>query len=195
VRRRFHFPDVPVDVIGEAELVDLAQFIKGIRVDMRYATTRNFTGRVLYASPRPWLREPVARQLAAAQAAAAGHGLGLKVWDAYRPAEAQRLMWAACPDPNFVAPPERGSRHTRGAAVDVTLVRLDDGAELPMGSDFDDFSTRAARDYAGLEPPEAANRALLTRFMTDAGFTGIRTEWWHYDAEGWERWPLIDALD
>ncbi|HAB16604.1 MAG TPA: D-alanyl-D-alanine dipeptidase [Verrucomicrobiota bacterium] len=174
-------------------LVDLEECVPGIVVEMRYAAARNFLGRALYRLPRASLRAPVARKLANGPKAAAMAGLGLKVWDAFRPAVVQRLMWAACPDPRFVAPPERGSRHTRGAAVDVTLVRLNDGAELPMGTGFDDFTPRAASDFEALPAEVLANRHQLRDLMLAAGFTGIRSEWWHFDDAEWEKYPMIEG--
>jgi len=173
--------------------VDLAQFIPGLAVELRYATAHNFLGRVLYPSARAYLREPVARKLAAAQAEARSHGLALKIWDAFRPAEVQRQMWAARSDPRFVAPPERGSRHTRGAAVDVTLIRREDGLEVRMGSGFDEFVPAAASDFTELPESILVHRRQLRAWMTAHGFTGIRSEWWHFDDSEWEAYPLVET--
>ncbi|HSP96551.1 MAG TPA: D-alanyl-D-alanine dipeptidase [Candidatus Dormibacteraeota bacterium] len=173
-------------------LVDAAALVPGLRLDIRYATPRNFTGRALYPSPRCLLRPAVAERLAHAQEAAAAQGLGLKVFDCYRPLSVQRAMWTLVPDERYVADPAKGSRHNRGAAVDVTLVDAE-GHELPMPTAFDDFSARAHRDYDDLPPAAIANRARLERLMTDAGFTGLPTEWWHFDADGWERYDALDV--
>ncbi|MFN8644953.1 MAG: M15 family metallopeptidase [Candidatus Binatia bacterium] len=126
-----------------------------------------------------------------APAGGGGAGLGLKVFDCYRPLSVQRAMWTVF-DERYVADPAKGSRHNRGAAVDLTLVDAN-GRELPMPTGFDDFSARAHRDYDDLPPAVLANRAQLERLMTDAGFTGLLIEWWHFDADGWERFDVLDV--
>lgn len=175
-----------------APLVDTAAAVPGLRLDLRYATANNFTGRALYPVARCLLRPAVAAQLARAQRAAARQGLGLKVFDCYRPLAIQRQLWALVPDERYVANPAKGSRHNRGAAVDLTLVDAT-GTELPMPTGFDDFSPRAHRDYTDLPPDAIANRARLEHLMTAAGFTGLPTEWWHFDADGWERYEVLDV--
>ncbi|MBX3028349.1 D-alanyl-D-alanine dipeptidase [bacterium] len=181
----------PTPAATPAALVDAAALIPGLRLDLRYATPRNFTGRALYATPRCLLRPAVVERLARAQQAATAQGLGLKVYDCYRPLSVQRAMWTLVPDERYVADPAKGSRHNRGAAVDLTLVDAS-GRELAMPTGFDDFSARAHRDYQDLPPAALANRARLERLMTEAGFTGLPTEWWHFDADGWERFEVLD---
>lgn len=171
--------------------VDVATAIPGIQIDLRYATANNFTGQPLYAVARCWLRRSVADQLRGAQAELAGEGLGLKVFDAYRPWSVQKVLWSILPDPRYVADPAQGSRHNRGAAVDVTLVDRD-GYELAMPSDYDEFSERAHRDYAGASADAQHNREHLAAVMSRHGFSGLPTEWWHFDADGWERYPISD---
>ena len=175
-----------------APLVDAAAQIPGLKLDIRYATAKNFTGRALYGAPRCLLRPAVVERLARAQEAAAAQGLGLKVFDCYRPLAVQRAMWTLVPDERYVADPAKGSRHNRGAAVDLTLVDAT-GRELVMPTAFDDFSARAHRDYEDLPAATLANRALLERIMQDAGFSGLATEWWHFDADGWERYEILDV--
>jgi len=182
----------PVPVATPPALVDVATVAPGIRLDIRYATAKNFTGRALYPAARCLLRPGVAERLARAQEAAAAQGLGLKVFDCYRPLSVQRAMWTLVPDERYVADPAKGSRHNRGAAVDLTLVDAS-GKELPMPTGFDDFSTRAHRDYDDLPPNVIANRAQLERLMQDAGCSGLPTEWWHFDADGWERYDVLDV--
>ena len=182
----------PMPVAAPPALVDVATVAPGIRLDIRYATAKNFTGRALYPAARCLLRPGVAERLARAQEAAAAQGLGLKVFDCYRPLSVQRAMWTLVPDERYVADPAKGSRHNRGAAVDLTLVDAS-GKELPMPTGFDDFSTRAHRDYDDLPPNVIANRAQLERLMQDAGFSGLPTEWWHFDADGWERYDVLDV--
>lgn len=173
-------------------LVDVLELEPSIRVDIRYATPENFTGKVLYPVNRCLLRRPVAERLAGVQRALRGRGLALKVWDCYRPLSIQRELWALVPDPRYVADPVKGSRHNRGAAVDLTLVD-GSGAELEMPTGYDDFSERAHRGHAGASPRAAANSALLESALARAGFAGLATEWWHFDADGWREYPLEDV--
>jgi D-alanyl-D-alanine dipeptidase len=117
----------------------------------------------------------------------------LKIFDGYRPLSVQRKMWAVFPQPGYVADPKNGSRHNRGAAVDVTLVRLTDGTELRMPTPYDDFTERAHRDYMQLEEEAIRNRQLLEQIMTRHGFVGLPTEWWHFDFSDWQKYPLLDV--
>jgi D-alanyl-D-alanine dipeptidase len=173
-------------------LVDLTTVAPTVRLDLRYATPNNFTGRALYPVARCLLRPAVAARLARVQSALASRHLGLKVYDCYRPLSVQRLMWTLVPDERYVADPAKGSRHNRGAAVDVTLVRAD-GEELAMPTPFDDFSERARVDYVPLPAEVGANRALLQRAMRDAGFEPLPTEWWHFDAPDWQSFDVLDV--
>jgi len=195
VRRSRHFlKRRPSDtVFGMSSLVELQRIIPGLRVELRYATDRNFVGRVLYPSNRAWLVEPVARRLSDAESMARRNGMALKVWDAYRPTTVHRRLWEARPDPRYVAPPERGSRHNRGASVDVTLVDLSSGLDLDLGTDFDDFDSPAAASGA-VDLPEQVlvRRRLLRGWMEAAGFVGIASEWWHFDAVDWDSYPVWD---
>ena len=174
-------------------LVDLQHIWPDLRVELRYATDRNFVGRVLYPSNRAWLAEPVARRLAEAESMARRNGMALKVWDAYRPVSVHRLLWEARPDPRFVAPPDRGSRHGRGASVDVTLADPASGLDLDLGTDFDEFDSPAAASDAVCLPEDVlVRRRQLRAWMEAAGFVGISTEWWHFDSVDWEAHPMRD---
>jgi D-alanyl-D-alanine dipeptidase len=172
-------------------MTDLSEVAPGIQVDLRYATADNFFRRKFYTDARAMLRPATAKKLAAAQAECAARGLTLKVWDAWRPLRVQREMWKVMPDSNYVADPARGSRHNRGAAVDVTLVDKE-GRELDMGTGFDDFSPRAHLDAPGLSDAVQKNRAVLREVMERHGFKPLRTEWWHFDDAEWERYGLAD---
>lgn len=180
--------DMPVP--GIEPLVRLGVVDPRIRVELRYATAANLTGRVIYGSGEAWLREETAGKLRRAQETLEARGLGLKVWDAYRPPEAQVALWSVFPDARYVAPPERGSRHTRGAAVDVTLVDQV-GGELEMPSDYDAMGESADRGWLGGTILARRHVEWLTSAMTGAGFRGIDSEWWHYDDTDWERYPLL----
>jgi zinc D-Ala-D-Ala dipeptidase len=192
VIRRSGDYQVAVELDPSRRLVNLAKFEPAIRLDIRYATSANFTSRVLYPSAEAWLRAPVAEALVRVQRDLDAEGLGLKVFDAYRPYSVTVTMWELVRDPRYVADPAEGSRHNRGAAVDVTLVRRDSGEELPMPTAYDDFTERAHRDYQELPASVIENRAKLERAMSRHGFAGLPTEWWHFDYEGWRRFELLD---
>jgi D-alanyl-D-alanine dipeptidase len=128
------------------DLVDVQKMIPGVVLDIRYATTNNFTGQQLYPFAGCYLRRAAAEKLAAVQAELQPLGYGLKIYDGYRPLSVQRKMWEVFPQPGYVADPKKGSRHNRGAAVDVTLIRLSDGTELPMPTPYDDFTEKTIVD-------------------------------------------------
>lgn len=183
----FVFETEPRDTV----LVPLRSVIPDLLTDVRYATTNNFTGRVLYASDTLLARRLVAERLAIAQRILRGQGLQLKVFDAYRPLSVQRLMWSIVPDERYVADPAKGSRHNRGCAVDLTICDSA-GVELDMGTGYDEFTEKAAATYTDLPANVAANRALLLRVMNEAGFDVLPSEWWHFDVRGWERFAILN---
>lgn len=171
-------------------LVDLKSVDPRIVVDLRYATSENFLGKVLYADTRCFVRRQVANQLRAVQSELMQRGIGLIVLDGYRPLHVQREMWRLVPNPDYVADPEKGSRHNRGAAVDVALADLH-GNPLRMPTQFDDFSPAAHRDAFVDDPIARTNREILTRVMQSHGFIGLPSEWWHFDIENWHDYPII----
>lgn len=176
----------------EKALVDLKAMIPTITLDIRYATPENFMKRPLYPEPLAMLRCPAALALRAAHEELMLRGIGLKVFDAYRPYSVTVAMWEPIRDPDYVADPARGSRHNRGAAVDVTLIELESGAELQMPTDYDDFTPRAAHAFTDLPPEALRNRALLRQVMERHGFSALSSEWWHYDFTGWENFEVLD---
>lgn len=158
----------------------ISDYLPDIRIDLRYAGEDNFTGQVIYRFSGACLRYGTVQKLAAAQEALRAEGYSLLIWDAFRPAEAQFRLWEVCPDPVYVANPERGfSSHSRGNTVDLTLV-LADGAPVEMPTGFDDFSPRADRDYSDIAEPAASNARLLESVMTECGFQPYFGEWWHF---------------
>lgn len=173
-------------------LVDLESCLPGIRLDVRYASAANVVGEPLYPRAQAWLRRPAAAALAAVQADCAERGLGLVVYDAYRPYRVTIRLWEAVGDARYVADPRVGSRHNRGCAVDLSLVDLTSGRPLAMPTDYDDFSVRAHQGHADLPPEAIANRELLKSLMERHGFSAFATEWWHFDFAGWERFDLLD---
>jgi beta-N-acetylhexosaminidase/D-alanyl-D-alanine dipeptidase len=185
--------------LAAAGLVDVTSLAPDIVLDIRYATDNNFTRAAVYPVAACYLRLDAAKRLAEVQAELRARGLGLKVFDCYRPFSIQKKFWALVPDERYVAKPVEengrpaaGSKHNRGAAVDVTLVDAS-GNELEMPSPFDDFSEKAHRGNTGASPTAQTNERLLEEAMTKHGFTGLPTEWWHFDAEGWESDGLLDA--
>lgn len=175
----------------DKRLVDLASL--GIPLDVRYATANNFMKRQLYPVAKAYLRAPAARALAAVRDELATRGIGIKVFDGYRPYRVTEAMWEPIRNPDYVADPAKGSRHNRGAAVDLTLIDLKTGAELPMPTGYDDFTERAAHAFTDLPPEALANRALLRDVMSKHGFDPLPSEWWHFDFRGWERFELMDV--
>jgi D-alanyl-D-alanine dipeptidase len=176
----------------EKTLVDLGAFVPWARFDIRYATEDNFMKRKLYPEAKAYLRCPAARALAAAQAELERRGLGLKIYDAYRPYAVTVQMWEPIRNPDYVADPARGSRHNRGAAVDLTLIDRKTGSELAMPTAYDDFTPRAAHAFTDLPEEQARNRALLREVMERHGFDALPSEWWHYDFRTWERFEVLD---
>lgn len=187
----------PLSTMGQSkadlpQLVDIHTISPTIRLDIRYATDNNFTQSKLYSQARCLLRPTVARQLAQVQADLEPQGLGLKVFDCYRPLAVQQKLWNLLPDERYVANPKQGSRHNRGAAVDLTLVDRT-GQELEMPSVFDDFSERSHLDYQGASTGAKQHRQLLQTVMQRRKFTGLATEWWHFDAQDWQQLPVLDT--
>lgn len=175
----------------EKRLVDLQSI--GIPLDIRYATANNFMKRPLYPVAKAFLRTPAADALKAVQRELAVSGVGIKVFDAYRPYRVTEAMWEPIRNPDYVADPAKGSRHNRGAAVDLTLIDLATGAELPMPTAYDDFTERAAHSFTDLPAEAVRNRAILRDVMVKHGFQPLPSEWWHYDFGGWEGFELMDV--
>jgi zinc D-Ala-D-Ala dipeptidase len=166
-----------------------------IRLDIRYATTNNFTGRQLYSLPRAFLVAAAAQALLKAHKSALRKGYGLTIYDAYRPWRVTKALWDATPPGpkrNFVANPKRGSKHNRGCAVDLTLHNLSDGAEVAMPSGYDEFTHRAHRNFMDASAEALRHRFVLEEVMEGAGFRGASNEWWHFDFVGWESYPVLD---
>lgn len=172
-------------------LINIRDVIPTIHLDIRYATTNNFTGKQVYSCAECFLQQSVAQALKKVQEELYLQGLSLKIFDGYRPLSVQKIFWDLVPDPRYVADPKVGSRHNRGCAVDVTLVRLD-GTELLMPTEFDDFTEKAHANYPHVSSEVAANRTLLNNVMTKHGFENMPTEWWHFDFKEWRNYPILD---
>ena len=166
---------------ADAELVLVTDYIPEVRVELAYASEDNFTGQTIYEFSEAYLRYGTVKKLKLASEELAQQGLGLLIWDGFRPLAAQQKLWDICPDPAFVSNPVTGNRsHCRGNAVDLTLVDLQTGAQLDMPTGFDDFSELADRDYSDCSETAAANAQLLEEVMEKYGFKPYSAEWWHF---------------
>lgn len=169
------YPD-PKDMV----FVAIADYIPDILIDLKYAGTDNFTGQVVYDFSTAYLRYGTVRKLAAVQEDLRQLGLGLKIWDGFRPVSAQYKLWEICPDTRYVSNPQLGfSSHSRGNTVDVTMVD-EDGREVEMPTAFDDFSKKADREYSDCTQEAADNALILEALMEKHGFSGYKNEWWHF---------------
>jgi len=178
-----------------SDLVELTALDPTIKLDIRYATTRNFLGTPLYSQARAFLQRPAALALARVQKSLASEGYGLLVHDAYRPWYVTKIFWDATPvdKHEFVADPASGSRHNRGCAVDLTLYTLSDGRAVEMPSLYDEMSERAYPTYAGGPGEPRRLRELLRRHMEAEGFSVFQYEWWHFDYRDWKSYALQNA--
>ena len=175
-----------------ADLVQPARLDSTIRLDIRYATTNNFLGSVFYSSARAFLQRPAARALVRASRVLRPLGYGLLIHDAYRPWYVTKVFWDATPPESrwLVANPVRGSKHNRGAAVDITLYEVATGAPVEMPSTYDEATPRALSDYPGGTSRQRWHRALLRRVLEAEGFTVNPSEWWHFDFRDWQRYQI-----
>ena len=163
------------------EYVLVNKYIPDIYVELMYAKENNFTGVRIYDFTDAYLRYGTVKKLANVQKELKEQGYSLKIWDAYRPFEAQQKLWEVYPDPNYVANPANGmKKHNLGGTVDITMVAAD-GSVISMPTEFDDFSLKADRDYSDIEDEEAVkNVMILQNAMENNGFTGYQGEWWDY---------------
>ena len=198
-----YFP-ITAQVVN-SELVPLRDIIPNIIIDLKYATTDNFFKQKLYTSNECYLLNDLAKRLVVVQDSlnkvrnlngkSYPKGIGIKIWDGYRPRSVQYIMFELFPDPTFVADPNNGSSHNRGGAVDLTLVDLSTGKELKMPTGFDDFSNSAGHDFPGnlLLPEIYFNREYIKSIMTNiGGLSEYTAEWWHYQLTNNKDYPLLD---
>ena len=164
----------------KSDFVRVRDYIPDIVTDLKYATSNNFTGSVIYDFTDVYLRYSTVLKLMDVQAELRQQGMRLKIWDGFRPLEAQWSLWYAKPDPNYVSNPATGhNSHSRGNTVDITLVDAE-GREVEMPSGYDDFTSFADRDYSDCTVTAANNAMLLQELMEKHGFTGLQSEWWHF---------------
>lgn len=178
----------------EANLVELITLDPTIKLDIRYATEDNFVGRKVYPVARAFLQKPAAEALVKVHTDLHKRGVGLVIFDGYRPWSITKLFWEVTPEAKrkFVANPAKGSKHNRGCAVDLSLFDLKTGELVDMPSGYDEFTERASPNYNGGTPEQTANRELLRKFMEAAGFTVNPNEWWHFDYKDWEKYAIYD---
>lgn len=172
--------------------VNLSFFNPRIILDIRYATENNFTGIPIYDKPLCFLRLSVAKKLDRIQNKIEKKGIGLKVYDGYRPQSCQKILWNYCSDKKYVKDPNIGSNHNRGAAIDLTLIDLHTQQEWIMPTEFDTFSEKSHRDCFDLPQIAIDNRQFLEDLMVEEEFIPLPTEWWHFDDKNWNQYPLED---
>ncbi len=173
------------------QLVHITPETHGVELDLAYATDNNFTGKRIYKEAHCLLLASAEAALRKAIELADSVGMKLRIFDAYRPPQAQKVLWDFLPDPNFIAELGRGSNHSRGTAIDLTLVDSS-GEPLDMGTGFDAMVKESEHFHKGLPQHVQRNRLLLLGIMHAAGFKHIPNEWWHYEMPGSRALPVID---
>lgn len=173
-------------------LILITEQTHGVAIDLIYAGKNNFTGQVIYDHPLCFLHPQAEACLRKAVIAAKGFGFQLKILDAFRPQEAQEALWAVAPNPGYVADPAKGSNHTRGVAIDLTLIGPD-GQVLDMGTPVDTMTSASHHFHATLPATIQVNRMYLLTIMLEAGFVHHPNEWWHYQLPDARQFPLIDS--
>lgn len=182
-----------VDSNLQKKLINIYKTIPSIILDLRYSTTNNFTKIKLYKKVHTtYMRAAPANALLQVQNDLAKKGFGIKVFDAYRPYSATKLMWNLIHDERYVANPKNGSNHNRGLAIDLTIVNLKTLRELDMGTGFDNFTDTAHHSFTQLPDTILANRKLLKTSMEFFGFTAFDTEWWHYTWPNNQNYEVMD---
>ena len=178
----------------EADLIELIKLDKTIKLDIRYARSDNFVGKPVYTEARAFMQRPAADAIVRAHRKLKEKNLGLVIFDGYRPWSVTKLFWEVVEKDHrkFVANPEKGSKHNRGCAVDLSIYDLKTGELLEMPSDFDNFTEKASPDYKGGTAKQRENRDLLRKLMEAEGFTVNSNEWWHFDYKDWEKYAIYD---
>ncbi len=187
-------PPVEKGTFRETDLVQLNQLDPTIKLDIRYATNRNFLGAPLYLESRAYMQRAAAEAVVRASQHLHALGYGLLIHDSYRPWYVTKMFWEGTPQEKriFVANPEQGSRHNRGCAVDLTLYDLKTGGQLRMTGGYDEMSERSYPFYPGGTARERWHRDLLRQAMEAEGFTVYEEEWWHFDYKDWKQYPILN---
>jgi zinc D-Ala-D-Ala dipeptidase len=188
-------PPVEEGTFRTSDLVELIKLDKTIKLDVRYAKKNNFVGKPLYKEERAFLQRPAAEALVRAHKELQKLGYGLLIFDGYRPWRVTKLFWEVTPAAlrKFVANPNKGSRHNRGCAVDLSLYDVKTGKEIPMPSEYDEMTDRAYPEYTGGTPEQTRLRDLLKEKMEEQGFKVFSIEWWHFDYKDWREYTILDV--
>lgn len=178
----------------EADLIELIKLDKTIKLDIKYATADNFVGKPVYPEARAFLQRPAAEGVVKVHKWLNKQGLGIVIYDGYRPWSITKLFWEVVPEDKrrFVAAPAKGSKHNRGCAIDLGIYDLKTGKAVPMPSGYDEFTERASPNYSGGTDEERNNRDKLIQLMQAHGFTVNANEWWHFDYNGWQEYAIYD---
>jgi D-alanyl-D-alanine dipeptidase len=176
------------------DLVELTFLNTDFHLDIRYATTNNFMSTAFYTQARAFLQSTAAEALVQALSDVRKQGFGLLIYDAYRPWYVTRMFWDAVPPEGkeFVADPEKGSKHNRGCAVDLTLYDLKTGKPVEMTGGYDEMTDRSYPTYPGGTSLQRWHREVLKTAMEAHGFKVYETEWWHFDYKDWEKYPILN---
>ncbi len=176
-------------------MIEVTKLNKSIKLDIRYATSNNFVGKVVYPEARAFLQRPAAEAVVQVHMQLNDLGLGIVIYDCYRPWSITKLFWETVTkdQQKFVANPVNGSIHNRGCAIDLGVYDLKTGQVVPMPSGYDEFTERASPEYKGGTDEERSNRDLLRQLMEANGFTVNPNEWWHFDYKGWEQYEICDV--
>lgn len=185
-------PPKQTDTFRPADLVELVKLDSTIKLDVRYATTNNFTGTAVYKEARAFLQRPAAEAIVRVNAALKPLGYGLLVFDGYRPWSITKVFWDITSEENkkFVANPAKGSKHNRGCAVDLSLYDLSTGKEIEMTGQYDEMSERSYPNYTGGTEAQRKMRDLLRKAMEAEGFAVYTYEWWHFDYKDWQQYRI-----
>lgn len=188
-------PPIETGHFRKPDLVEIIKLDPTIKLDIRYATKNNFLGKAVYKQPRAFLQRPAAEALVRVNQELRKLGFGLVVFDGYRPWSITKIFWDVTPADKkiFVADPGKGSRHNRGAAVDLTLFDLKTRAEVKMPSEYDEMTERAHINYECAVPEAKQLRETLRAAMIREGFNVYEPEWWHYDYQDWKEYPILNV--
>ena len=171
-------------------LIKITKKLYPIELDILYATKKNFTGKQIYKKRDCYLHKAAIPNFEKSIELAIKLNLKLKIFDAFRPTEAQWKLWEHTPDENFIANPRKGSPHSRGVAIDLTLINKNN-SELYMGTDFDSFSSKSFHGDTSVSKEAQKNRFILLGIMMSAGWDFYKKEWWHYQLFNTKKYKLI----
>ena len=188
-------PPAEAGPFGKPDLVELASLDPAIHLDIRYASLKNFLSTPVYTQARAFMQRPAAEALVRVLHKLQPLGYGLLIHDAYRPWYVTKIFWDATPPEGkiFVADPQKGSKHNRGCAVDLTLYDISTGQPVEMPGLYDEMSPRSFPNFPGGTSLQRWHRDLLRRAMESEGFTVNEDEWWHFDYKDWKQYGILNV--